>query len=262
MLGTAKAYALCAERRSLSCVVGGIRIGSYAKRLIFVGKLHNSAEVTAVGVCGNGGNKAIVNVTRRAVEGNAVTLVINLACKREALIFFVHFNIAAAGNTARSHTARNNRRVRGLSAAHRKNALRELHALDILGRGFKTDKYYLLALFAFDNGVLCGEDNLSRSRAGGSRNTLAYNVVFVSFFQSFGVKLRVQKHIKRLSVNLHKRFLLGNHPLVDKVASDFDSRRRGTLAVTRLQHIKLFVFYGEFHILHIAVMVFENFADL
>ncbi len=71
----------------------------------------------------------------------------------------------------------------------------------------------------------------------------------------------MKKHIKRFCVNLHKRFFFAYHTFVDEIAGNFDSCSRGTLTVTGLQHIKFFVFDGEFHILHIAVMVFESFAD-
>ena len=81
--------------------------------------------------------------------------------------------------------------MRGLSAADGKDTLRVLHALDIFGGGFKTDENNLLALLAFGNRVLCGEYDCARSRAGGSRDTLAYDVVLVGFLQSLSVELRV-----------------------------------------------------------------------
>ena len=181
MLRTAKTYALRAERRRLLGVRGGVRIGSYAERLVFIGKFHNSAEVSRVGVCGNGGDKAIVNIARGAVEGNAVALVVNFTRKREALVFFVHLYVAATGYAARTHTAGNYRRVRGLSAANGQDTLRVLHTLDIFGGSFKTYQNYLLALLALYNRVLGGKYNRACRRAGGSRYTLADNVFLVGF---------------------------------------------------------------------------------
>ena len=139
MLGTAKTYTLRAERSRLLSVVGSIRVGSHAQSLVFVSQIHNSAEVARVGVCGNGRDKAVVNVTRRAVKRNAVAFLEHLARKGKLLVFFVHLNVAAAGNAAGSHTARNYRRVRSLSAAYGKNTLRVLHTFDIFGGSFKTD---------------------------------------------------------------------------------------------------------------------------
>ena len=261
MLGTAETDALRAERRSLLCVLGRIGIRSHAERLVLVRKLHDAAEVTAVGICGNGGDQAVVNVTRGAVERKRIAFLEHLARKGELLVLFVHLDVAAAGDAARTHAARNDRRVRGLTAAHRKDTLRELHALDVFGRGFETDENDLLALLALFDCVLSREDDAACRRAGGSRDTLADDVFLVRFFERLGVELRVKEHIERLRVDLHERFLLGDHALVDEVARDLDRRRSRALAVTRLQHIELLVLNGELHILHIAVVIFKDLAD-
>ena len=72
----------------------------------------------------------------------------------------------------------------------------------------------------------------------------------------------MQKHIERFCVDLHQRFLLGNHFFVDKVASDLDSGGGGALAVTGLEHVQLALLDSELHVLHVAVMVFERVANL
>ena len=140
VLGAAKADALRAECGSLLCVLGRIRVRSHAERLILVRKLHDPAEVTGIGIGGNGGDQAVIDVARGAVQGERVALFEHFARKGELLVLLVHLDVAAAGDAAGTHAARNDRRVRSLSAAHRQNALRELHALDILGRGLETDK--------------------------------------------------------------------------------------------------------------------------
>ena len=152
--------------------------------------------------------------------------------------------------------------MRGLTAAHGKNTLRKFHALDILGAGLQADENDLFALLALDNGVLGGKYDLTRRCARRRRNARADDVVLVRGFERGGVERRVQKHIERLRVDLHERFLFGNHLLVDEVAGDFDSGGGGALAVTGLQHIEFLVLYGKLHILHIAVVIFEGFANL
>ena len=261
MLRTAEADALCAECGSLFCVLGGIRVGSDVERLVFIRHLHDAAEVTAVGICGNGRDQAIVNVTGGTVEGEDVAFLIQLALEGELFVFLVHLDVAAAGDAARTHAARNDRRVRGLTAAHRKDTLRELHALDIFGGRFETDENDLLALLALFDGVLSREDDGTCRRAGRSCDALADDVFLVRLFERLGVELRVKEHIERLRVDLHERFLLGDHALVDEVARDLDRRRSRALAVTRLQHIELLVLDGELHILHIAVVIFKDLAD-
>ena len=261
VLGTAKTNALRAERSCLLCILGRIGIRSDAERLVLVRKLHDAAEVAGVGICGNGGNEAVINVTRGAVEGQDVTLLEQLAGERELLVLLVHLDIAAAGDAARTHAARDDCRVRGLTAADSKDALRELHALDVLRRGLETDKDDLLACLAFLDGVLSREDDGTCSGAGGCSDTLADDVVLVCFLERLGIELRVQEHVEGLRVNLHERFLLGDHALVDEVACDLDRSGSRALAVTGLEHIELALFDGELHILHVMVVVLKNLAD-
>ena len=261
MLGTAEADALRAERRSLLRILRGIRVGADAERLIFVGKLHDAAEVTAVGISGNGRDQAIVDIAGRAVEGEHVALFINFAFEGELLVLLVHLDIAAAGNAAGAHAARDDRRVGGLSAADGQDALRELHAFDVFGGGFQSYQDDLFALLALLDGIFCGEHDLAGGSARRGRDALADDVVLIRLFERFGIELRVQQHIERLRVDLHERFLLGDHALVDEVAGDLDGGGGGALAVTRLQHVELLVLDGELHVLHVAVVIFQDLAD-
>ena len=57
-------------------------------------------------------------------------------------------------------------------------------------------------------------------------------------------------------------FFFGNHALVNKVAGNLERSMSGTLAVTGLEHIELAVLNGEFHILHITVVVFKGAANV
>ena len=261
MLGAAKADALRAERSRLLGVLGRIRVGADAERLVLVGELHDAAEVTGVGVCGNGGDEAVVDLTRGAVQRERVALFEDLAREGELLVLLVHLDVAAAGDTAGAHAARDDRRVGGLTAAHREDALCELHALDVLGGRLEADKDDLLALLALFDGVLRREDDGARGGAGGGSDALADDVLLIGFLQRLGVELRVQEHIERLGVDLHERFLLGDHTLVDEVAGDLDGSGSRALAVARLEHIELLVLDGELHILHIAVVIFKDLAD-
>ena len=261
VLGTAKTNALRAERSRLLCILGRIGIRSDAERLVLVRKLHDAAEVAGVGIRGNGGDEAVIDITRGAVEGQDVALLEQLAREHELLVLLVHLDVAAAGNAASTHAARNDCRVRGLTAADGKDTLRELHALDVLGRGLKADKDDLLACLAFLDGVLSGKDDSACGGAGGCSDTLADDVVLVRFLERLGVELRVQEHIEGLRVDLHERFLLGDHALVDEVACDLDRSGSRALAVTGLEHIEFALFDGELHILHVMVVVFKDLAD-
>ena len=261
MLGTAQTDTLSAERSSLLSVSGCVGIGSYAELLILVSQLHDTAEVAAVGVGGNGRDEAVIDITGRAVERNAVALLKYLAGEGKLLVFLVHLDVAAAGYAAGTHSAGNNGSVRGLTAANGEYTLSILHTLDVLRRGLETNENNLLALLSVLNGVLGCEYDSTGGSSGRSGDTLTDNIVFVSFLKSLSVKGRMEQHVERLSVDLHESFFLADHTFVDEVAGNLYSGGSGTLAVTGLEHIELFILDGELHILHIAVVIFESIAN-
>ena len=261
MFGTAKTDTLSAEfRRSLS-VCRSIRVGSYAESLIFVGEFHYSSEVSAVGICRNGLYDTVVNVTGRTVERKFAALAERFARKNEILLFFVHLDISATGNTTSTHTSCNDRGVRSLSASDGKDTLSVFHTLDIFGRSFESYKDNFLAGLALSGCFFSGEYHRTCGGSRRSGDTFAYDVVLVGVFKVFSVESGVKKHVERLSVDLHKRFLLRDHALVDKVASDLDCGSSRSLTVSCLKHVKLLVFNGKFHILHVAIVIFKGFAN-
>ncbi len=83
MLGTAKTDTLRAEIRRALRVCGGIRVRSHAEFFIFIGKLHNASEITAVGIDGNGFDYTVVNLAGRTVEREFVAFVENLSAEFE-----------------------------------------------------------------------------------------------------------------------------------------------------------------------------------
>ena len=146
----------------------------------------------------------------------------------------------------------------GLTAAHRQDALCILHALDVLGRGLETHQNDLFTGLAALGSLFGGEHDLTGSSTGGSGNTLADRH---SLLQGSRVELRVQQHVEGLGVDLHQRLFLGDHTFVNEIAGDLDSSGSGTLAVTGLQHIELFVLDGELHVLHVAIVIFERLTN-
>ena len=72
----------------------------------------------------------------------------------------------------------------------------------------------------------------------------------------------MQKRVELFGVNHKDGFFVGNHTFVDEIASDFECRGSGTLAVSGLQHKKFAFFDGELHILHVSVMLFESVDDI
>ena len=173
----------------------------------------------------------------------------------------MHLDVSATGNAAGTHTSRNDRRVGSLTASDGENTLSVLHTLDVFGRSFESYENDFLTRFTLFGSLFGGKYHRTGSRPGRCGDTFADYVVLIRVFKVFRIESGVKEHVERLGVDLHKRILFGNHAFVDKVAGDLDSRRRGTLTVSGLQHIEFTVLDGEFHILHIAVVIFENGAN-
>ena len=148
----------------------------------------------------------------------------------------------------------------GHAAAHGQDALRDLHAHDVLGAGLKTDEHDLRHGLALDGflGLLGGEHDLAAGGTGRRGKALADGV---GFLERLGVKLWVQERIELLGLNAQHGLTLGDHALVDEVARDLQRRLRGALAVAGLEHVEFAVLDGEFHVLHILKVVLEPVGD-
>ena len=260
MLGAAEADAFRAEGTCLTCVLGSVGIGPDLQCAVLVRPCHDPAEIARDGSV-DGGNGFAVDVAGGAVEGDPVALMEGLAAERENFLVLVDDDVAAAGNAAGAHAARNDRRVGGHTAADGEDALCIVHALDVLGRGLETDENDFL--FAFVDhpvgGVFGGEYDFAARRAGrgGKRAADGFGSL-----ERLCVELGMQERVKLFGIDHADRFLLVDHALVDEVACDLESGGRGALAVSGLEHEELALFDGELHVLHISVVLLKRVDDL
>ena len=67
----------------------------------------------------------------------------------------------------------------------------------------------------------------------------------------------MQQGIELLGFYAQNRFFFGDHAFVHQINGDLQRGSRGALAVAGLQHVQLLIFDGEFHILHIAIVLFQ-----
>ena len=258
MLGTGQADALCAQLTSLARIVRGVGIGADLEAAILVSPAHDAAELACDGGV-NGGDDAVVDLTGGAVDGDVVALVVDLACQLELLVLLVHLYLAAAGDAALAHAAGDNCRVAGHTAANGQDALCSLHALDILGAGLETNQNDLFLALVPGFCVFSGEDDLAAGCAGGCAEALADRSCGL---EGGSVELRVEQSVEVSRVDHQNGLLLVDHALVNEVARDLESRLSGTLAVAALEHVELAVLDGELHVLHVAVVLLKDVADL
>ena len=258
MLGTAQTDTLSAQLTSLLGVCGGVCVGAYFQYTELISPAHDTTKVAGNG-CVLGCDNTVINITGRTVNGDVVALVIGLACQSELLVGLVHYNVAAAGYAAGTHTTSNNGSVRSHTAANSQDALRSLHAGDVLGRSLQTNQNHLLASLVPLHSVISGEHNLTASSAGRSAQALTGRG---SSLNGGSVKLRVQQGVQVTGIDHSNGFFFRSHALVYQIASDLQSSLSGTLTVTGLQHEQLTVLHGELHVLHISVMVLQSLANL
>ena len=72
----------------------------------------------------------------------------------------------------------------------------------------------------------------------------------------------MEKCIKVTGIDHSNSLLLIDHTLVNEVAGDLKRRLSGTLTVTGLEHIELARLNGEFHVLHITVVILKDSTNL
>src|SRR5699024_5307610 len=166
MLGAAQADALRAEGVALSGVTGIVGVGVHLELTILVGPAHQAAKVAGAGIGGHGGDGLAVDVAGGAVQGDPVALMIVLAGQSKLLALVVHHDVAAAGHAAGAHTAGHHGGVGGHAAPDGEDTLGDLHTLDVLGGGLKTDQDDLLATGVPLLGVLGGKDHAAAGGAG------------------------------------------------------------------------------------------------
>ena len=258
VLGTAKPDSLGSEFARLLRVARSVGVGAHLKPAELVGPVHDAAELAGDGRVDRG-DHAVVDVAGGAVDGKPVAFAVRLAVEGELLVLLVHGDFLAAGNAAGSHAAGDNGRVGGHSAADGENALRGLHALDILGGSLETHEHDLLAALLPLLGVVGGEDDFA---ARGSRRGGQPAAHDLALLERGGVELRMEERVEVAGLDHQHGLFLGAHALVDEIARDLKRGLGGALAVAGLEHEELLVLDGELHVLHIAVVALERPADL
>ena len=253
MLCAAKSDALCAEMHCICCICRRIRIGAYLKNAVLVRPVHDALEVT-----GNGSlyrrDISQINLTGGAIQRNIISLAYGMSAKLEELLLLVDSHITAAGDAAGSHSAGNNRCVRGHSSAHGQNALCGMHAVDVLRRGLLTNKDHAVSCSVCGDRILSIEIHTSCRCSRRCRKSLAD---FTCILKLLCVKTGMKQLIQGLRLDAGYRGLLIDHPLVYKIAGNLDGSLCGSLSVSCLQEEELAVLDRELHILHILVVILQ-----
>ena len=249
---------LCTEVDCCLCIVGCVGICSNLQHSLRVSPSHEGLEV-ACNFCLYGRNIFAVDVACGAIQRDIVPFLEGSAAQCKGLCFFVHLDFFAAGYTAGTHTTRNNRCVRGHTTTHCQDTLRCCHTFDILRRGFQTNQNNSVACFCSSLCFLCCEINLTCGSAGGCGQPLAQSLCSL---QCSLVECRVQQLVKLFGFYSQQSLVCCNQTLVYHFNRDSQSRVCSSLTVSCLQEEQLAFFNGEFHILHIFIMLFQCVCDI
>ena len=160
---------------------------------------------------------------------------------------------ARADDAGAAHAARDYCRVARLAADRGQNAFRDVHAVNVVGRGFFADQNHG-TVFAQFHGFVGGECGAADGGSGRRRDAVGDKR---QLLQRRGIKHRVQKLIELLGRHAQHGFLLVDHAFFDHLDRDANRGGAGALAVAGLQHVQLAFFDGELEILHVAIMLFE-----
>ena len=252
MLGAAQADAIGAEVAGHPRVGGGVRIGAHLHAAHQIGPFHDLGEIAREFRLQHG-RGAFQHLTRRAVDGDDVALLHHLARDREGLRGIVDADGASARDAGLAHAARNHRRMGGHAAARGQNALGGVHAVDILGRGLHAHQNDLAARVLQQLGFIGIEDDLAAGRARRRGQARADHLAV-----GLGVDGGMQQLIEGGRINAQDRLFVADEALARHVHRDAQGRLGGALAAARLEHPELAALDREFHVLHVAVVLFQQ----
>ncbi len=144
----------------------------------------------------------------------------------------------------------------GHAAARGQDAFGSVHAVNVLRRGLDPHQDDLAAGLAGVLGLVRVEDDLARGGAGRGRQARCQHAAL-----GLGVDHRVQELVERTGLDAADGLLLRDQAFLREFDRDPQRRLGGALAGAGLQHPELALLDGEFHVLHVAVMLFEDAVD-
>ena len=172
------------------------------------------------------------------------------------------FERARADDARLAELAGDHGRMAGGAAFTGQDALGRDHAVHVIRLGERADhddRPFLSHLL----GQIGVEIRLTDGRAGGGVDAGRQQLAFLRRgLLGRRVELRVQQRVDVVGGHAHHRFPLTDQPLGRHVHRDLDGRGRGALAVAGLEHPQLAALDGELDVLHVAVVLLQDRADV
>ena len=128
--------------------------------------------------------------------------------------------------------------------------------MDVLRRGLDPHQDDLAAVGLQLGGFIRREHDLARGRARRRRQAGGDHVAL-----GVGIDGRVQQLVERSGIDPRHRIVLADQPFAGEFDGDAQRRLGGALAAAGLQHPQLALLDRELHVLHVAVVLFQQRVD-
>ncbi|EJX00964.1 hypothetical protein EVA_10925 [gut metagenome] len=132
------------------------------------------------------------------------------------------------------------------------------HTGQVFRRSFDTYHHHLLAVGSPLGSVFSEEYNLTGSSTRRSGQTTSQ---YLGSLLGSLVEYRVEQFVQLVRFATFQSCLFVDHAFTQQVHGNLYHRCTGTLTVTSLQEPQFAFLYSEFHILHVAVVVFQFFLQ-
>ena len=145
------------------------------------------------------------------------------------------------------------------SARRSQDSLSDCHTGDIIRRSLLSNKKNFLAVFYPRFRLVSSKHDLT---AACSRRCVKSGSDFSSLLHRILIKLRKKNLVQLLWLYSQKSFLFCDEFFAHHVNSHLYSGSTCSLPVSALEHIKFSLLNGEFHILHIVIVLFKTLTNL
>ena len=196
------------------------------------------------------------HLAERAVDGDDVAGLEGARADAHGAAAVIDANGAAAGDAGLAHAARDHGGVRGHAAAGGQNAFGGVHAVNVFRAGLDPHQDDLAAVGLQLGGFVGREHDLAGCGAGRGRQAGRDHVALGA-----GIDGRMQQLIQRRRIDPHHRVLFRDQAFIGEFDRDAQRRFRGALAAAGLQHPQFALLDRELHVLHVAVVLFEQRVD-
>ena len=169
----------------------------------------------------------------------------------------VDFERRASRHAALAHPARDHRRVTGHPAARGQDSLRHLHPVDVLGRGLDPHQDYLAPGLGDRDRFVGREHHFAEDRARRRRQPARDHVLFGARGSSRGCS-NCSSCTGSTRISAVARSISFSSAMSTAIRT---AASRRALAVAGLQHEEPVALDREFHVLHVAEMLFEPRRD-